>query len=118
MIRPGQRPLLQRIAGLLAGWLACVFLVATVEGTIKRSPVPLPAAWITPGAAFIAAFIGGYLCALIARDRTMPRVLIGIVLISGLAYGASPAAGEGVSPVLLALLGAAGVYLGAWTKDG
>lgn len=109
---------LRRLAGLLAGWLACVFLVATADGLIRQSPVALPAAWISLGAVFLAALVGGYLCALIARDRVIPRILIAIVLLSGLAYGVSPVAATGSQPVLLAILGAAGVYLGAWLKDG
>jgi hypothetical protein len=108
----------RRLAGLLAGWVCCVFLVATAEGLIRQSPVVLPAAWISLGAAFLAALAGGYLCALIARDRTTPRILIAVVLFSGLAYGVSPAAAPGSEPVLLAILGATGVYLGAWMKDG
>ncbi len=109
---------LRKVAGLLAGWFACVFLVATAEGLIRMSPVPLPAAWIGLGAIFLAALAGGYLCALIAKDRTMPRILIAVVLFTGLAYGVSPAASPGSQPVLLAILGAAGVYLGAWMKQG
>ena len=108
----------RRLAGLLAGWLACLFLVATAESLIRQFPMPLPAVWISSGAVFLAALAGGYLCALIAKDRMIPRILIAIVLISGLAYGVSPAAAAGSSPVLLAILGAAGVYLGAWLKDG
>ncbi|HZU53427.1 MAG TPA: hypothetical protein VFF77_06005 [Holophagaceae bacterium] len=110
--------LFRRLAGLLGGWLACVFLVATAEGLIRKSPVALPAAWIGLGAVFLAALAGGYLCAFIARDRVIPRILIAIVLLSGLAYGVSPVAAPGAQPVLLAILGAAGVYLGAWMKDG
>lgn len=113
-----QQTLIRRLLGLVAGWLCCVALVATAEGLIRQAPMPVPAAWITPLAAFVAAMAGGYLCALIATDRTMPRILIAIVLISGLAYGSSPVAGEGAKPVLLAILGAAGVYLGAWMRDG
>lgn len=109
---------LRRLAGLLAGWIACVFLVAAAEGLIRQSPVALPAAWISLGAAFLAALAGGYLCAFIARDRAIPRILIAIVLFSGLAYGVSPVAAPGSKPLLLAVLGAAGVYLGAWMKDG
>lgn len=109
---------LRRLAGLLTGWLACVFLVATADGLIRESPVPLPAAWISSGAVFLAALAGGYLCALIAKDRMIPRILTAIVLLTGLAYGASPVAAAGSKPVLLAILGAAGVYLGAWLKDG
>jgi len=118
---PRQTPpqtLVRRLAGLLAGWLACVFLVATAESAIRKAPVALPAAWISLGAVFLAALAGGYLCALIARDRMIPRVLIAIVLLSGLAYGVSPVAAPGSQPVLLAILGAAGVYLGAWMKAG
>ena len=116
----GQQPqtLARRILGLLAGWACCILLVATVEGYLRQSPVPVPKAWVTPGAALIAAMAGGYLCALIAKDRTMPRILIAVVLISGLAYGASPANGSGASPVLLAIMGAVGIYLGAWMRDG
>ena len=110
--------MLRRLAGLLAGWLACVFLVATADGLIRQFPVALPAAWINLGAVFLAAMAGGYLCALIARDRMIPRVLIAIVLFSGLAYGVSSVATPGSQPVLLAILGAAGVYLGAWMKQG
>lgn len=113
-----QQTLLRRFLGLVAGWLCCVTLVATAEGLIRQAPMPVPAGWITPIAAFAAAAAGGYLCALIATDRTTPRILIAIVLITGLAYGASPVAGEGAKPVLLAILGAAGVYIGAWMRDG
>ncbi|MBS1784122.1 MAG: hypothetical protein JST24_01695 [Acidobacteria bacterium] len=109
---------LRKLAGLLAGWLACVFLVATAEGLIRLSPVALPAAWIGLGAIFLAAMAGGYLCALIAKDRMIPRILLAIVLFTGLAYGISPAASPGSQPVLLAILGAVGVYLGAWMKQG
>ena len=115
---PQTRSLALRLLGLFTGWICCVSLVATVEGYLRQAPVPVPKAWLTPGAALLAAMAGGYLCALIAKDRTMPRVLIAVVLISGLAYGASPANGTGASPVLLAILGAAGVYLGAWLRDG
>ncbi|HXC16612.1 MAG TPA: hypothetical protein VNV60_04145 [Holophagaceae bacterium] len=118
---PRQTPpqtFVRRLAGLLAGWLACVFLVAAADSTIRQSPVALPAAWINLGAVFLAALAGGYICALIAKDRMIPRVLIAIVLFSGLAYGVSSAAEPGSQPVLLAILGAAGVYLGAWMKEG
>ena len=108
----------RRLVGLLAGWLACVFLVAMAESLIRQAPVALPAAWISLGAVFLAALAGGYLCSLIAKDRMIPRVLIAIVLLSGLAYGVSPAAAADSHPVLLAILGAAGVYLGAWMKAG
>jgi hypothetical protein len=110
--------LFRRLAALLVGWLACAFLVATAEGLIRQSPVPLPAAWIGLGAVFLAALAGGYLCALIAKDRIIPRILLAIILLSGLAYGVSPVAAPGSQPVLLAILGAVGVYLGAWMKDG
>ena len=110
--------LVRRLAGLFAGWLACVFLVATADGLIRRTPVPLPAVWINLGAVFLAALAGGYVCALIAKDRMIPRILIAIVLFTGLAYGVSSAAEAGSQPVLLAILGAAGVYLGAWMKEG
>lgn len=112
------QPLARRLLGLLAGWICCVALVATAEGLIRQAPLPVPAAWVTPGAVFLAALAGGYLCALIAKERVMPRVLIAIILISGLAYGVSPANGSGASPVVMALLGAAGVYFGAWLRDG
>lgn len=112
------RSIARKSAGLLVGWLACVFLVATADALIRQSPVPLPAAWISLGAVFLAALAGGYLCALIARDRVVPRILIAVVLLSGLAYGVSPVAAPDSQPVLLAILGAAGVYLGAWMKDG
>ncbi|HTL98058.1 MAG TPA: hypothetical protein VL181_04570 [Holophagaceae bacterium] len=108
----------RRLLGLLAGWLCCVSLVATVEGFLRQAPMPVPTAWITPGAALLAAMAGGYLCAFISKDRTMPKVLIAAVLISGLAYGASPAAGADAKPLLLAIMGAVGVYLGAWLRDG
>ena len=110
--------LARRILGLLAGWFCCLSLVATAEGIIRQASIPVPVAWTTPCAALLAAMAGGYLCAFIAKDRVMPRVLIAIVLISGLAYGASPVAGADAEPVLLAILGAAGVYLGAWLRDG
>lgn len=109
---------LRKLAGLLAGWLACAFLVASAEGLISLSPVPLPAAWIGLGSIFLAALAGGYLCALIAKDRMIPRILVALVLFTGLAYGISPAAAPGSQPVLLAILGAVGVYLGAWMKQG
>ena len=118
MTAHAQQTLLRRLLGLLAGWVCCVTLVATAEGLIRKAPLPVPSGWITPLAAFAAAAAGGYLCALISTDRTMPRILIAIVLITGLAYGASPAAGEGAKPLLLAMLGAAGVYMGAWMRDG
>lgn len=119
MIPQGQpQTLARRLLGLLAGWVCCVSLVATVEGYLRQAPLPVPSAWVTPGAALLAAMAGGYLCAFIAKDRTMPRVLIAIVLISGLAYGASPVAGADAKPLLLAILGAVGVYLGAWLRDG
>ena len=115
----GQPPTLaRRLLGLLAGWLCCLFLVATAEGLIRQVPLPFPQAWVTPASAFLAALAGGYLCAFIAKDRTMPRVLIVIVLVSGLVYGMSPAAGADAKPSLLAILGAAGVYLGALMRDG
>ncbi len=118
MNQAGNSQTLRKFAGLLAGWLACVFLVATAEGLIRMSPVPLPAAWIGLGAIFLAALAGGYLCALIAKDRMIPRILIAVVLFTGLAYGISPAASPGSQPVLLAIVGAVGVYLGAWMKQG
>ncbi|HET6330890.1 MAG TPA: hypothetical protein VFF76_08900 [Holophagaceae bacterium] len=112
------RTMLRKLAGLFAGWLACVFLVATADSLIRQSSVPLPAAWISLGAVFLAAMAGGFVCALIAKDRMIPRILIAIVLFTGLAYGVSPVAAAGSQPVLLAILGAAGVYLGAWLKEG
>lgn len=109
---------LRRFAGLLAGWLACVFLVATADGLVRQSPVPLPAAWISSVDVFLAALVGGYVCALIAKDRIIPRILAAVILFTGLAYGVSPVAAAGSNPVVLALLGAAGVYFGSWFKDG
>lgn len=113
-----QQTLARRLLGLLAGWVCCIFLVATAESVIRNVLMPVPAAWVSPGAVLLAAMAGGYVCALISTDRTMPRILIAVVLISGLAYGASPANGGGASPVVLAILGAVGVYLGAWLRDG
>lgn len=110
--------LFRRLAGLVAGWLACIFLVATADGLLRQSPVPVPAAWVSSVAVFLAALAGGYLCALISKDRTMPRVLLAAVLLTGLAYGVSPAAAAGSKPLLVAILGAAGVYFGAWMKAG
>src|SRR5690348_15071352 len=76
MIPQGQpQTLARRLLGLLAGWVCCVSLVATVEGYLRQAPLPVPSAWVTPGAALLAAMAGGYLCAFIAKDRTMPRVL-------------------------------------------
>ena len=109
--------LFRRLAGLVVGWLACIFLVATAGGLIRQSPL-VPVAWISSVAVFLAALAGGYLCALIAKDRMIPRVLMAVVLLSGLAYGVSPAAAAGSKPLLVAILGVAGVYLGAWLKAG
>lgn len=115
---PNNSSLPRKLSGLLAGWLSCIFLVATAEGLIRQSPVPLPGTWIGLGAAFLAALVGGYLCALITKDRNMPRVLLAVILFSGLAYGVSPVATPDSQPVLLAILGAVGVYLGAWMQAG
>ncbi len=118
MNHPPSQTLFRKVAGLLVGWLSCAFLVATAENLIRKSPVPLPVAWIGLGAVFLAALVGGFLCALIAKDRMIPRILIAIVLITGLAYGVSSSGAAASQPVLLAILGAVGVYLGAGMKEG
>lgn len=114
-MNPETSSLFRKLAGLILGWLACVSLVAAAEGLMLQSPVPLPSEWISVGSVFLAAMVGGYLAAFLSRDRLIPRILLAFVLFTGLAYGASSV---GSHPLLLAIFGALGVYVGSWMRHG
>jgi len=146
--------MLRTIGGVIVGYLAMfvfVFVTFTIaylamgsEGAFKPASYDVTALWIGVGfvVSSIAAIIGGFVCAAIAKNSKAPMALAGLVLVLGLlmAIPALMASDSGPPSVragnvsnfeamqnakqpgwwclLNPLIGVAGVMLGARLKGG
>ena len=137
----------RKILGAIVGYIAMVivvmitftilFLILGTEGAFKPNEFNPSATWVavTLVLSIVAAVIGGWVCALIARSAKTAAILAGIVLVLGLILAilqltaetsTEPRTGDlesleamqkGTQPVWVSLLnpfiGAAGIMLGA-----
>ena len=88
--------MLRSIVGVIAGYISmAVFVFATftivylamgADGAFREGSYEISALWIVVSfvLSVIAAIVGGFVCAAIAKNMTAPYVLAGIVLVLGL----------------------------------
>lgn len=113
--------MLRSCLAVLAGYLLIAFLVVPLNGYAAHLAAPgarpqLVYLAVHLGAEFLAAFGGGYLCAVIARAPWPGRILAALVLISHLAYVNAATSNPGTYFLLLPFAGGLGAFVGSWAR--